>query len=214
MTNPLVGARMNPLARPEPESTLARVKAGQVSELGPLLEVYRRYLALLVRLQLGKKLRAKLDVEDVVQEVFLEAHRAIERFRGATTREFLAWLREITAAVLANQVRHYLGTKRRDVRLERSLVDDLDRSSEALDGGLVASDPSPSQQASRRETAVRLADALAALPEDYREVIILRQLEDLPFGEVARRMGRTVDSVKNLWVRALARLRRGLDDSP
>jgi RNA polymerase sigma-70 factor (ECF subfamily) len=198
--------------RTDPETLLARVREVGASELGALLEVYRQYLALLVRIQIGKKLRAKLDVEDVVQEAFLEAHRAFGRFRGATTGEFLAWLRQITAGVLANQVRHYYGTKRRDIRLERSLADSLDRSSAVLDGGLIAGDTSPSHHATRREMAVRLADALAGLPENYREVIILRQLEDLPFPEVARRMGRTVDSVKNLWVRALARLRRGLED--
>jgi RNA polymerase sigma-70 factor (ECF subfamily) len=66
----------------------------------------------------------------------------------------------------------------------------------------------------RREQAVLLADALEALPVDYREVIILRQLEELPFPEVARRMGRSVDSVKNLWVRSLARLRREVGEAP
>ena len=57
-----------------------------------------------------------------------------------------------------------------------------------------------------------LADALQGLPEDYREVIILRQLEGLSFPDVARRMGRTEDSVKNVWLRALARLRPMLED--
>jgi RNA polymerase sigma-70 factor (ECF subfamily) len=207
---------MNPTARQDTENLLGRVREGDVSRLGPLLELYRGYLTLLVRIQIGKRLRAKLDVEDVIQETFLEVHGAIERFRGETTREFLAWLRQITAAVLANQVRRYYGTKRRDIRLERSLADDLDRSSDILgfDSALVAHDTTPSQNASRRELAVRLADALGTLPENYREVIILRQLEDLSFPEVATRMGRSVDSVKNLWVRALARLRRGLDDLP
>jgi RNA polymerase sigma-70 factor (ECF subfamily) len=196
------------------ETMLARVRAGSEADLGPLLEVYRNYLTLLVRLQVGKRLQSKVDVEDVVQETFLEAHRSIRRFRGGSTGGFLAWLRQIVAAVLANQVRHYYGTKRRDIRLEQALVDDINRSSICLDGGLIAPGSSPSQQASRRELGVRLADALAELPEDYRTVIVLRQLEDLPFPEVSRRMGRSIDSVKNLWVRALARLRRVVDDEP
>ena len=57
-----------------------------------------------------------------------------------------------------------------------------------------------------------LADALEKLPEDDREVIILRHLEGLGFPEVARRLGRTEDSVKNVWLRALARLRRILEE--
>jgi RNA polymerase sigma-70 factor (ECF subfamily) len=190
---------------------LTRIKSGDLPALGTLLERHRNYVQLLLRLQVGKRLRAKVDVEDLVQEAFLEAHRGFTQFQGVTTPEFRAWLRQIVAGVLANQVRRYFGTKRRDVRLERSLADDLDRSSIALDGAYVAPESSPSHVASRREQGVLLADALATLPDDYREVIILRQLENLPFPEVARRMGRTVESVKHLWVRALARLRREVE---
>jgi RNA polymerase sigma-70 factor (ECF subfamily) len=53
---------------------------------------------------------------------------------------------------------------------------------------------------------------LGKLPNDYREVIILRQLEDLSFADVALRMQRSEDSVKNLWVRALARMRLAMED--
>jgi RNA polymerase sigma-70 factor, ECF subfamily len=76
---------------------------------------------------------------------------------------------------------------------------------------MVASYSTPSQHASRREQAVLLADALAQLSEDYREVIILRHLEGLPFADVARRMGRSEDSVQKLWVRSLASLRRSME---
>ena len=80
--------------------------------------------------------------------------------------------------------------------------------------GLVAADSSPSQRAARREQAVLLANALQQLPEDYREVIILRHMEGLAFPEVARQMGRTFDSVKKLWTRGLVQLRRSLGGMP
>ena len=195
-----------------PETLLVLAKAGSGSALGRLLESYRHYLALLVRLQVGRRLQGKLDVEDLLQETFLEAHRGIGQFRGSSEREFLGWLRQILLATLAGQVRRYYGTGQRDLRRERELELGIDRTSQALDRGLIAAQSTPSQQAARREQAVRLADALGCLPEDYREVIILRQLEDLTFPEVARRMGRTEDSVKNLWARALARLRRMMED--
>jgi RNA polymerase sigma-70 factor (ECF subfamily) len=194
------------------ELLVFRAKAGSGSALGQLLERYRNYLCLLIRLQIGRRLQVKVDAEDVLQETFLEAHRSIGGFRGGTEREFLAWLRQILSATLSNQVRHYFGTKRRDLRLERELADDLDRSSRALDRNLVSPYSSPSKQAARREQAVLLADALEGLPADYREVVILRQLEDLSFSEVAVRMGRTEDSVKHLWVRALARMRHTIED--
>ena len=152
------------------------------------------------------------DAEDLLQELGLEIHRKIMTFRGGSEREFLMWVRRMIGSIMANQVRHYLGTKCRDLRLERALLDDVDRSSRALNHNLVAPQSTPSQQAVRREQAVILADALEKLPEDYREVIILRQLEGLSFPEVAARMGRTEDSVKNVWLRALARLRRTLEE--
>jgi RNA polymerase sigma factor (sigma-70 family) len=70
------------------------------------------------------------------------------------------------------------------------------------------------QRAARREQAVLLADALERLPADYREVIILRYLEGLAPPEVAWRMGRSVESVRKLWTRALVQLRRALGDVP
>jgi RNA polymerase sigma-70 factor (ECF subfamily) len=105
-------------------------------------------------------------------------------------------------------VRHYCGTQRRDIRLERELAVELDESSRVLDRALAAKLSSPSQQAARREQAVLLAEALEKLPDDYREVLILHHLEECNFPEVARRMGRSVEAVKKLWARALARLRR------
>ena len=196
----------------DPDLILVLAKEGDRDALGRLIERHRGYLILLARMQIGRLLRGKLDPEDILQEVSLEVHRGVVRFRGSTERAFRAWLRQILAAVLSNQVRHYRGTKGRDPRLERRLADDLDRSSRALDRGLVAAESSPSQQVARGERALLLAEALARLPEDYREVIVLRHLEGLGFAEVGLRMDRTEDSVKNLWVRALARLRRTLED--
>lgn len=203
------------MSRPHERDTgrlLALAVSGDGAALGRLLELYRHYLGLLARAQTGRRLQGKVDPADILQETYMVASRDFGRFRGGSEGELLAWLRRILAGVVANQVRHYLGTKRRDVRLEVELAGDLDRSSRAFDRALVARQSSPSQRASLRERAVLLAEALGRLPGDYREVIVLRQLEELAFPEVAARMGRTEDSVKNLWARALARLRRELDD--
>lgn len=193
-----------------PEDLVQRVRAGETAVLGQLLDLYSNYLTLLARLQIGRRLQSKVDPADLVQETFLKAHRHFHQFRGATEAELVAWLRQILAANVANLVRHYYGTQGRDVRLERELADELERSSQAWPMGLVARQSSPSQHAARREEAVLLADAIARLPSDYGEVIVLRHLQGLPFAEVAGRMGRSVDSVEKLWVRALARLRRSL----
>ena len=194
------------------QALLDRARGGDDAALGRLLESYSNYLTLLARVQIGRRIQGKVDAGDVVQEVFLEAHRQIANFRGTSEGELVAWLRKILAGQLALTLRRYLGTKGRDVNLERELGAQLDQSSQALDGGFVASTSTPSQHVSRREQAVLLADALGQLPPDYREVIVLRHLEALPFAEVAARMGRSEDSVQKLWVRALAKLRVAMRD--
>jgi RNA polymerase sigma-70 factor (ECF subfamily) len=198
---------------PDPEELLRLVRAGQEAAAGPLLELYRNYLGLLARLEIGRRLQGKVDDSDLVQETFLQAHRHLAQFRGTTEAELMSWLRQILANVVGKVVRHYYGTQCRDVRLERALAAELEQSSQALGAGLAARQSSPSQQAARREQAVLLADALQRLPEAYREVTILAHLEGLGFPEVARRMGRSVDSVKNLWARAVGRLKRSLEGS-
>jgi RNA polymerase sigma-70 factor (ECF subfamily) len=196
----------------DPEALLTAARQEGQPALGRLLERYRAYLSLLARAQIGRHLRRRVDDSDVVQETFLAAHRDFSSFRGTTEAEFVGWLRNILAARLADLMRRHLKARVRDVRLQQSLAGDLDRSSQALAFALAARGASPSQEAARRELGVLLADAIQALPADYGEVIVLRHMEGLSFAEVAARMGRSVDSVEKLWVRALARLRRRLGD--
>jgi RNA polymerase sigma-70 factor, ECF subfamily len=197
---------------PDATELIHRARGGTTDALGQLLARYGNYLGLLARVQVGRRLQGKIDPADLVQETFLEAHRHFPGFRGQSEPEVAVWLRQIMAGVLSNQLRRYLGTQGRDVRMERELAGELDRSSQAFDRGLADPGPTPSKLAVGRERAVLLADALGRLPDDYREAIILRNLEELPFAEVAQRMGRSEDAVQKLWVRALARLRAALEE--
>ena len=200
---------MGNVPEPEPDELLERAREGENESLGRLLESSRNYLTLLARLQIDRRLQGKADASDVVQDTFLAAHRDFEQFRGSTEQEFLAWLRQVLVYRLSNLVRRFLGTQRRDVRLERQLDDELDRSSQMAQAFML-SQSSPSGKAFRRERAVLLADALGRLPAEYREIVILHHLEGLPFPQVAERMGRSVGSAEKLWVRALAALRHSL----
>ena len=175
------------------------------------LERYRSWLAVLARLQIAPRFRAKFDPSDVVQQTLLEAVRDWPKFRGRTEPELTAWLRQILAHVLLHEIRRYGGAQRRDVGREVSLEQALAESSRRLGAALEAPGSSPSERAGRHELDLRLADALARLPADYAEVILLRNVEGLSHEEVARRMGRGLGAVRMLWVRALARLRQELD---
>src|SRR5205085_1960477 len=123
---------------PHPEELLTRARTGEPQALGRLLELYRNYLRLLARLEIGRRLQGKVDASDLVQETFLEAHRNFHRFQGSNEPQFACWLRQILAANVANQVRRYLGTQGRDARLEEELGAALDNSSRLLGGELAA----------------------------------------------------------------------------
>jgi len=196
------------------EELVVRARRGEGDALGRLLARYGNYLELLASLQIGRRLQGKVDAADIVQETFLKAHEAFPQFRGASEHELLGWLRAILASCLAKTVRRYLGTKQRDARLERQLDRELGESSDAVAQALAVVQASPSERITRREEAVIVADALSDLPEHYRQVIVMRHFEQLAFAEVAQATGRSVGSVKKIWVRALARLRVALGEVP
>lgn len=183
----------------------ARASGG---DLSLLCERYRPWLRLLAQIHLSRRLAPKLDASDVAQQALLEACRAFGQFRGGGEAELMAWLRGILAHVLAHQTRRYAGTQGRDVSREVSLDAELAESSRRLGGALAAGGSTPSEQAAWHEQQAHLAEVLGRLPDDYREVILLRNVEGLEHEEVARRMGRGVGAVRMLWVRALARLRQ------
>ena len=149
------------------------------------LERFRPYLRLLAQMHLDPRLRGKADASDLVQQTFLQAHQARDQFRGQTEAELAAWLRQILARNLAHALRD-LGRAKRDVARERSLEAALDASSARLGEWLAAEQPSPSQQADRNEQALRLADALASLPEAQREAVVLHYWQGRPVADIGR----------------------------
>ena len=190
---------------------IERARRDEPGALDRLLDSYRNYLRLLARTGLDASLQGKADPSDLVQDALLKAAQRFGQFRGATDAELAGWLRQILARCLADFVRRYR-TKGRRAGREQSLDQLLDRSSQALEGVLATTGPSPSASAQRRDLGVVLSDALAELSEDHREVIVLHHLEGLSWEEVARRMGRTSGAVRKLWTRALKQLRPLIDE--
>ncbi len=173
------------------------------------LERFRAYLLLLARKQLGVRLPAKLDASDVVQQTLLEAHQKVAQFRGGTDAELAGWLRRLLACTLADALRG-LGRAKRDVTRERSLEAAVEQSSAQLASWLAADQSSPSQQAVRHEEAVRVADALARLPEAQRQALELRYWQGRSLAEISRQLGRTTTAVAGLLKRGLQQLREEL----
>jgi RNA polymerase sigma-70 factor, ECF subfamily len=191
-------------------SMIVAARRGSGTSIGQLLQLYRNYLTVLATTQIEKRLQPRLSPSDVVQETMLRAAKNFGQFRGATEQELVAWLRQILVNNLAKFVEQHVLAARRDVRREVSierLGAALERSTIQLAALLPAAGKSPSKAVQQREEAVVLADRLAQLPDDYREVLVLRNLQGLPFEEVAERMERSVGAVRMLWLRAIEKLR-------
>ncbi len=146
-----------------------------------------------------------------MQETFLKAHRQFADFAGRDEPELMAWLRRILVRTLADQA-NYHRSRARNVRRQVSLEALLEQAGGAAQQALADSLPSPSSMAVRRERAVLLADALEKLPADYREVFVLRNIEHIPFNEIATRMGRSPGATRVLWTRAMQRLSQLLEE--
>jgi RNA polymerase sigma-70 factor (ECF subfamily) len=192
---------------------LDRARKGDAAARDRLFAMCRNYLGIVARAHVETWLQAKVDASDVVQQTLLEAHRDFARFHGATEGEWLAWLRQIVSHNAADYIRQYYKTAKRQAGREVRLGNP-DRSSVLGLSGIAGDDETPSQQLVRKEREIQIADALAHLSEDHREVIILRNLQRLPFDEVAERMNRSRPAAQMLWMRAIHKLQEALAGGP
>lgn len=192
------------------ETLLNQALAGAESSRGALLQMYSNYLKLLARAQLDERIRVRVSPSDVVQESLLEAHRDFGKFRGRSANEFLAWLRQILVHNLSHTIDRHLIAEKRDIRREvamEAVGASVEKSAMGLLHVLAADSNSPSAAAMQQEQMLALSDAVAALPEDYRDVIMMRHMESRSFKEIAESMQRSEGAVRMLWLRAMDQLR-------
>ncbi|MEZ6056759.1 MAG: sigma-70 family RNA polymerase sigma factor [Planctomycetaceae bacterium] len=186
---------------------LERARTGDVAARDQLFSKCRNYVEVLARAQVESWMQAKVDASDLVQQTLMEAHRGFDDFAGHSEGEWLAWLRQILTHNTQDVIRRYRRAGKRQVHREQS----LDVHSTGLSGSFRI-DPqdvqseTPSQLLAQKEREIELADAIAQLTPDHQEVIILRNLQRLPFDEVATIMKRTRPATQMLWMRAVKRL--------
>lgn len=186
-----------------------RARAGDDAARDELFAKCRNYVALIARTQVESWMRTKIDASDLVQQTLLEAHRGFDEFRGGTETEWLAWLRMILNHNAHDFIRRYKTDKRhigREVQMQQTAPDQ----SESFFHDPPGPEGTPSQIIVQREREIELADAIAQLTDDHREVIILRNLQRLPFDEIADRMNRSRPAVQMLWMRAIRKLQQQL----
>jgi len=183
---------------------LSAARDGSRDALGRAFEACRRYLLSVAHDQLNPDLQAKGGASDLVQETFLEAQSAFERFRGNSEAELRAWLRQLLHHRAAKFRRRYRTTQKRRLARETALTALGDPA------GAAAERSSPSAALMAHEQAQRLRQALERLPDDYRRVITLRYVEQTSFEEIGRLMQRTPNAARLLWLRAIEHVKHHL----
>jgi len=171
-----------------------------------LLEDRNRLRAFASR-RLSPPLRARLDTEDLLQEVYLD----VARRSPPGDRPGLPWMARILRSKIADAWRlHHAAA--RDLDRERAPGAGTPSACEKLGSGAAVDTTTPSRIASAREAEGRVRAALASLAPDHRRVLELRFLEGRDLREVSASMERSVPAVQMLQVRALRELRRALED--
>ena len=197
----------------DPDSELIdAARRGDEGAMGELVQRHSDRLLESIRAELGSHLRRRLESQDVIQQVYLDALKSIDRFAGEGRESFFAWLKRIAVNRIIDIDRQAFQTARRAPE-QRAADLGRDESMARLLGELSGSVTTPSMAVQREDRARLLEDALARLGEAQREAIELRYLQHLSVAEAAARMGRTEKAVRGLTVRALIQLRELLGDA-
>jgi RNA polymerase sigma-70 factor (ECF subfamily) len=193
----------------EREADLAlveRVQAGDQAAFGLLVTKYQRKLLRLVM----RLVRDHAEAEDVTQEAFIKAYRALPGFRGESA--FYTWLYRIGV----NTAKNWLVANGRRMPTVTDIAGD---DSDGIDdGGLLRDDETPDRVMMSKQIAATVNAAMAALPEDLRTAIALREIDGLSYEEIAQVMDCPIGTVRSRIFRArdaiAAKLRPLLDTSP
>jgi RNA polymerase sigma-70 factor (ECF subfamily) len=190
------------------DQLLQRVGQGDAAARQQLLMRHRPRLRQLVALRLDRRLAARLDPSDVVQEALAEADRRLADYLRDRPLPFYPWLRQLALERLIDLHRRHVRAGKRSVLRERRGPPGLpDESALQLADQLLARGSSPSARLCRQELREQVQAALARLGDADRELLVLRHLEQLPARDIAAVLGISEGAVYTRHLRALERLR-------
>lgn len=199
-----------PVDPAETQKLLKQVRSGKPGAFDRLFERYRAYLRKLVEMRLDPKLSQRLDASDVIQETQIEAAQRLEDYLEREPVPFHIWLRQIAHDQLLMARRRHMEAARRAVTREVPLPA---RSSLELAQQLLAGGSTPSQHIAKKEQAQCVRKALAELPDLDREIVLMRNFEQLSHEEIGYVLQISPDAAKMRYVRALLRLSKILHEN-
>ncbi len=194
----------------ETQALLEKVRAGDAAALEQLFARHRPYLRRVIEARLDRKLSARVDASDVIQETQLDAARRIEKFLELASIPFKVWLRKTAHERLVDIHRRHAGAARRSVKREVPLAD---RTALQFAQAMVGSGTTPSRHVSKQELVQRVRQAVATLPAVDREILLMRSLEGLSYTEAGYILDLDPVTARKRHGRALLRLHKSLREA-
>jgi RNA polymerase sigma-70 factor, ECF subfamily len=192
------------------------VKGHDVAALAEYLSIRRKPLAAYIERELGTALRRKIEVDDILQEVSVEAVRSLPEVEF-DHRDVFSWLCQLAERRIIDAHRHFFGAKKRDAGREVPLGNSGGDSQHAgLIDLLAASMTTATHALSRNQKELHLLVALGKLTPEQREALRLRYVEGMPSKEIAAKLGKTDGAIRVMLTRSLGQLQKLLDpeDAP
>ena len=180
---------------------------GSPGALDKLLAQHREYLHRLIDVRMDGQLRSRIDVSDVIQEAHLEVVRRIDDYMERRPMPFRLWLRQTAYETLLRLRRRHVEAKQRTVEREVPLPE---RSSVLLAAAAMRGAATPSEELVEQELAQRVRDAMTQLSDEDRELLLMRNYEELSNQEVAQVLSLEPGTASKRYTRALLRLREVL----
>lgn len=200
-----------------PDATQTRkllrgARDGDDGAVNRLLDRHRQALRHMIRMRLDQKIRGRVDVSDVVQDVLLEASRRLPQYLENPVMSFHLWVRQIAKDRIIDAHRRHRVSAKRSVDREQQMAVHLgvDRSTLELIGEIRDQELTPAAAATRQEMVRLVERALSHLNEPDCEIIVMRHYEQLSNQEVAEALGLTEPAAGMRYLRAIRRLRKQL----
>lgn len=192
---------------------LQDVREGDSQAVERLLARHRESLHRMIQLRMDQRIKRRVDVSDVVQDVLIEANRRLHDYLQNPAMAFHLWIRQIAKDRLIDAHRRHRVSAKRSIDREQPLAvrGGVDQSS--LDFAAQLCDPqmTPAAAATQRELATHVEGAIGRLGETDREIILMRHYEQLSNSEIAAALGLTEPAASMRYLRAIRRLRELLD---